>query len=244
MRLDRQRLKALIEEELERLRTEYNALHNPETGKFQKKGQGKAVYSLTKKAKGVAGDKAPQRGITTNDGKTVSAKFGMSSGSPDTQCGRKTIDGDEKKKTRRCRDYPENYWTEGLDELVEELCSLDEGQGNECDRCIQSFLTRLRKANAALKAAQDGKELNEDDGAQEQKKTHYQGSQIDPTTRKTDKRSQAERRKKMRRATGLYVEPFSRSEKQLLTPNLFEEGLRDWATSSNTSKRNEPSDPT
>ena len=230
MKLDRKRLKNLVEEELLRLRNEYNALHSPETGRFQAKGKGKAVYSLTKNAEKVVGDTAevPKRGTTTNDGKTVSAKFGANTGSAEKQCGRKTIGGEKKKKTRRCRDYPKNYWAEGLTELVEELCSLDERQGDVCDRCIQSFLSRLRKANAALKAAQDGKELTEDSDQEE--KTHYQGSEIDPKTRKTDKRSQGERSKKMRRAIGMYVEPFSRSEKQLLTPNLFQESLKEWAT--------------
>jgi hypothetical protein len=232
MKLDRKRLKNLVEEELLRLRNEYNALHSPETGRFQAKGKGKAVYSLTKDAEDVVGDTAevPQRGITTNDGKTVSAKFGSNTGAPDKQCGRKTISGEKKRKTRRCRDYPKNYWAEGLTELVEELCSLDEQQGDVCDRCIQSFLSKLRRANAALKAAQDGKKLTEDDDQEEGQKTHYQGSEIDPKTRKTGKRAQGERRKKMRRAIGMYVEPFSRSEKQLLTPNLFQESLKEWAT--------------
>jgi hypothetical protein len=232
MKIDRKRLKNLVEEELLRLRNEYNALHSPETGRFQAKGKGKAVYSLTKDAEDVVGDTAevPQRGITTNDGKTVSAKFGSNTGSPDKQCGRKTISGEKKRKTRRCRDYPKNYWAEGLTELVEELCSLDERQGDVCDRCIQSFLAKLRRANAALKAAQDGKKITEDDAQEEGQKTHYQGSEIDPKTRKTGKRAQGERRKKMRRAIGMYVEPFSRSEKQLLTPNLFQESLKEWAT--------------
>lgn len=237
MKLDRKRLKALIEEELKTLQSEYNALHSPETGRFQSKGKGKAVYSLTKNAKKVVGDdvEVPSRGITTNDGKTVSAKYGMSSGSKDKQCGRKEISGKDKEKTRRCRDYPKTYWAEGLTELVEELCSLDEGQGNECDRCIQSFLSRLRKANAALKSAQDGKKIEENDDQAE--KSHYQGSHINPDTRKTDKRAQGERRKKMKRAVGAYIEPFSRSEKQLLTPNLFE-GLSQWATGSPSSNTN------
>jgi len=215
-------------EEIDRLTAEdllrdYNPLHNPQTGKFQAKGKGKAVYSLTQNAKKVVGKdtKVPNRGITTNDGESVSAKYGMNTSSPEKACGRKTIGGDKKKKTRRCRDYPKNYWVEGLEGLVEELCSLDEGANKEiCDRCIQGFLARLRKANAALKAAADGKELEE--SADQEEKKHYQGSPIDKRTRKTAKRAQGERRKKLRRDAGVYVEPFSRAEKSLLNPNLVE----------------------
>jgi len=228
MKIDRKRLIEMIEEELEAVRLEeYNALHSPSTGKFQKKGKGKAVYSLTGNARSVVGKdtKVPNRGTTTNDGKTVSAKFGMNTGSQEKACGRKTIDGDKKKKTRRCSDYPKDYWDKALQETADWLCSLDEGQQSPCDKCIQAFLARLRRANAALKSAADGKELDETSG-EKRPNSHYQGSPVDKKngkkTRKTDKRHAAERRKKIRRDTGLYIEPFSQGEKALLNPNLVE----------------------
>lgn len=68
------------------------------------------VYSLTGRAKDLVKDpkkKVPQRG-TVKNGK-VSAKFGMNTGSPEKQCGRLTIQGDKKQKTRSCKDYPKNY---------------------------------------------------------------------------------------------------------------------------------------
>jgi|TARA_R110000824_G_scaffold4037_1_gene19189 hypothetical protein len=229
MKLDRKKLIEMITEELEAVRIEeYNALHSPSTGRFQSKGKGKAVYSLTGDARDVVGPdtKVPNRGITSNDGKSVQAKFGANTGSPKKQCGRKTIGGQDKPKTRRCKDYPKDYWDKSLQEIVDWACSLDEAQQSPCDKCIQAFLARLRRANAALKAAADGKELEETVGEDKRPNSHYQGSPVDKKDgkkkRKTDKRHAAERRKKIRRDTGLYVEPFSQAEKALLNPNLVE----------------------
>ena len=79
--------------------------------KGQTTSKDKAVtYSLTKRAQKYIKDpdiKVPQRG-TVKNGK-VSAKFGMNTGSPEKQCGRLTIDGEKKPKTRSCKDYPKNY---------------------------------------------------------------------------------------------------------------------------------------
>jgi len=229
MKLDRKRLIEMITEELEAVRIEeFNALHSPATGKFQGKGKGKAVYSLTGNARDVVGadTEVPNRGTTTNDGKTVSAKYGANTGALDKQCGKLSIAGKEKKKTRRCKDYPKDYWDKSLQETVDWLCSLDEGQQSPCDKCIQAFLARLRRANAALKSAQDGKEIEEAVGEDKRPNSHYQGSKVDKKDgkkkRKTDKRHAAERRKKIRRDAGVYVEPFSQAEKALLNPNLVE----------------------
>ena len=80
----------------------------------------KAVtYSLTKRAKKYIKDpeiKVPQRG-TVKNGK-VSAKFGMNTGSPEKQCGRLTIQGDDKPKTRSCKDYPKNYGSVKEEEVL------------------------------------------------------------------------------------------------------------------------------
>jgi|TARA_Y100000310_G_scaffold132057_1_gene131159 hypothetical protein len=229
MKLDRKKLIEMIGEELEAIRLEeFNALHSPSTGKFQGKGKGKAVYSLTGNARDVVGPdtEVPNRGTTTNDGKTVSAKYGANTGALDKQCGKLSIAGKKKKKTRRCKDYPKDYWDKSLQETVDWLCSLDEGQQSPCDKCIQAFLARLRRANAALKSAQDGKEIEEAVGEDKRPNSHYQGSPVDKKDgkkkRKTDKRHAAERRKKIRRDTGVYVEPFSQAEKALLNPNLVE----------------------
>ena len=120
MRLKRELLEKIIREELE-LFYEVNPAHKgkgPGGGRFAKKGQGK-TYSLTKNAEDdVAEDselEVPARGNITKSGK-ISSKFGMNTGDPDKQCGRLEIDGQKKKKTRRCVDYPDKYWTEDVDQ--------------------------------------------------------------------------------------------------------------------------------
>ena len=124
MRLKKSVLKKIILEELE-LFYEVNPAHKgkgPGGGQFAKKGKGK-TYSLTKNAEDdVAPDselEVPARGNITAKGK-VSSKFGMNTGDEDKQCGRLSIDGTDKKKTRRCADYPSNYWTEDDDMLMDE----------------------------------------------------------------------------------------------------------------------------
>ena len=82
-----------------------------EKGHFTSK-EDASIYSLTKRAeKHLAKNssvEAPARGRVTKKGK-VSSKFGMNTGKPEKQCGRLTIDGKAKKKTRSCKDYPETY---------------------------------------------------------------------------------------------------------------------------------------
>lgn len=83
----------------------------------------KAVtYSLTKRAKKYIKDpdiKVPQRG-TVKNGK-VSAKFGMNTGSAAKQCGRLTIDGEEKTPTRSCKDYPKDYQESQVEDVADYL---------------------------------------------------------------------------------------------------------------------------
>jgi len=97
---------------------EINAYHKKD-GTWGSKENAK-TYSLTKRAKKhLAKDSEVEigRGRVTKNGK-VSAKFGMNTGSPDKQCGRLTIQGDKKPKTRRCRDYPQNYGSVKEEEVL------------------------------------------------------------------------------------------------------------------------------
>ncbi len=111
---------------LEEFYLEVNAAHGAD-GKFAKKGQGK-VYSLTKNAEDDVGPdsdlEVPARGNITSQGK-ISSRYGMNTGDPDKNCGRLTIDGKKKKKTRSCKNYPKDYWDEGqeLDEIAPALAT-------------------------------------------------------------------------------------------------------------------------
>ena len=154
MKISKKRVMEIVREELEKL-NEINPSHipagRPGAGRFTKRGAGN-VYSLTKNAEGEIGNSKTlkvQRGMETS-GDSVRSKFGMNSSSdPKKQCGRKTISGDNKSPTRSCTDYPDLY------ELL--LAEAELMEGESCDQCIQQFLARIRRANAALKAARDGK---------------------------------------------------------------------------------------
>jgi hypothetical protein len=129
--------------------------HDPSTGHFTKRAPG-AVKSLTRKgarSKGVD-SKYVERGVVTANDK-VSAKMGSNFGKE--QCGRKNMDGDEIAPKHKCSDYKEKYVEQFDVEAIEEML-VDEEQESVCDQCIQSFLARIRRANAALKSARDGKE--------------------------------------------------------------------------------------
>lgn len=110
-------VKKMILEELK----EVNAVHGSD-GRFATKGKGK-VYSLTKNAEHDVGPdselEVPARGRITTHGK-ISSRYGMNTGDPDKNCGRLTIDGKKKKKTRSCKNYPKDYWDEGqeIDEAL------------------------------------------------------------------------------------------------------------------------------
>lgn len=241
MRVSKKRLLEIVREEVAKLDlTELNPSHipagRPGAGRFTKRGAG-SVYSLTKNAEEEIGNSSTlkvQRGMETSSGK-VQSKFGMNGGDPKKECGRLTIDGNPKSITRSCSNYPKNYW-DRLDEIISQL-ELKEGAAEKeiCDRCIQNFLARLNRANAAVKNAQSGKQPKpvEEDATANMKrpKSHYRGSPIDPNSRKSDSRKKAERTKAQRRRAGVYVEPFSRAEKSLLNPNSLRE-----TTSSNPDK--------
>ena len=121
MTIDLTKLREAVLEEL-KLMSEINPAHD-EKGRWAKKGKGK-TYSLTKNALDDVGPNSelevPARGSITSKGK-VSSKFGMNTGDEDKQCGRLTIDGSKKKKTRSCKDCPKDYWDESKDSDDEEL---------------------------------------------------------------------------------------------------------------------------
>jgi hypothetical protein len=123
----REVLEKIIRQEIENVQRERGLLKSPEEeedleevnpghdseGKFAKKGKG-TTYSLTKNAEDNPTAKnleKPARGKITSKGK-IASKFGMNTGDPDKNCGRMTMDGKPKKKTRSCKDYPKNYWNE------------------------------------------------------------------------------------------------------------------------------------
>ena len=122
MTIDRDRLKQIVEQELKKMRAEVNAAHD-EKGRFAKKGKGK-TYSLTKNAEDDVADdtelEVPARGRITSQGK-ISSRYGMNTGDPDKNCGRLTIDGNKKTKTRSCKDYPKKY--SELEEVVPALAT-------------------------------------------------------------------------------------------------------------------------
>lgn len=113
-------LEELIREVIEEMEllTNVNAMHD-ENGRFSTKSRAK-VYSLTKNNKFKNSDlEVPARGDITKNGK-ISSRYGANSGSPETQCGRLTIDGKPKKKTRRCYDYRKGNTYSSQNEQQEE----------------------------------------------------------------------------------------------------------------------------
>ena len=143
MKILKSDLEKIINEEIERV-LEINALHKKD-GTWASKDDAE-IYSLTKNAKlkpGTDSDlEVPARGKYTKSGK-VSAKFGMNTGKPDKQCGKLTIDGSKKKKTRSCKDYPENYTEELLAEPGE---GADEVLNNDPSATSTKNTRRPRKA--------------------------------------------------------------------------------------------------
>ena len=132
-----------------------------EKGHFTSKDKAK-IYSLTKRAKKhLAKDsdvEIPARGQVTSSGK-IKSKFGMNTGSPDKQCGRLTIDGEKKKKTRSCKDYPENYTEQTLNEpQMPPEGTLEKSMDLESEKPTESPRKRIR-----IKIAKKKQELEEKD---------------------------------------------------------------------------------
>jgi hypothetical protein len=167
--IDRKRLKAIVEAEIRKMMKEVNAAHKSD-GTFAKKGKG-VVYSLTKNAEDdVAEDselEVPARGRITSQGK-IAAKYGMSTGDEEKQCGKLNISGAKKKKTRSCKDYPKNYWSEG-DELADshpngELLKGDDEEDEEVEIEVEgedATLLKRRKKKRDTEQRNKNKNLND-----------------------------------------------------------------------------------
>jgi|TARA_Y100000592_G_scaffold101066_1_gene185118 hypothetical protein len=110
MKIRREKLEKMVRDEVQKVLDEVNPGHD-EKGRFAAKGKGK-TYSLTKNAEDDVADdtelEVPARGSITSQGK-IASKFGMNTGAPEKQCGRLSMDGKSKTKTRSCKDYPETY---------------------------------------------------------------------------------------------------------------------------------------
>jgi hypothetical protein len=107
MKITRNELKALIEEELKIVLSELNPYHDKHTGKLSSAKTGNS-YSLSEPAVRAAGwdkEKA-KKGEVTGKG-NVSYKFGMSG--EKKGCGRKSVSGKKIPKKFRCSNYPEKY---------------------------------------------------------------------------------------------------------------------------------------
>jgi len=149
-------LKRIIREEIEYVLSEINPYHSGKGaggGRFSSKEKAsstKGSYSLTKNADddvGKDGKHTVGRGKVTSSGK-FSPVYGMASGGDETQCGRMTIDGAKKKKTRRCGDYKKGnyYWVdENLDE--DETTSPVHDDEDEDDREAKKKATIKRNQN-------------------------------------------------------------------------------------------------
>lgn len=102
----------IILEKWEAYCNEINAYHK-EDGTWGSKKNSK-TYSLTKNAEdNLAKDSEVEigKGKVGKSGK-LQARFGMAGPNPDKACGRLSMDGKSKKKTRSCKDYPQNYTEE------------------------------------------------------------------------------------------------------------------------------------
>ena len=141
--IDEDDLRDLISDEIVKVR-EVNPAHNSK-GQFSSHANAE-TYSLTANAldnKTLSPDhEAPARGKATKSGK-ISSKFGMNTGNPDKQCGRLTIKGKKKKKTRSCKDYPSKY-EEGL--LQEPEAAPTASDADKRQSCSKKTKAQPRKA--------------------------------------------------------------------------------------------------
>jgi len=231
-------MKRLLQEWREYI-AEVGMYHDPQTGHFTKRAAG-AVKSLTRDGARRAGidKKHVERGVVTGKDK-IQAKMGSSFGKD--QCGRLKMSGEEQTPRFKCSDYKKPYaegidaWvdedTVDVDDLIEaftmafdEAGTVDESNG-ACEQYKTEWMRNLLLSLNKVALASKGELMKKDEGKQ---KTQYQGSPIkNDKERKTDRRKAADRRRKLRSMTGVYVEPFNRGEKALLTPNSLyeEEGL-------------------
>ena len=224
---------------------EVGMYHKPSDGTFTSRRPG-AVKSLTKAGAKRAGidPKHVERGVVTRNDR-IRSKFGANAGA-EHSCGRLTIAGEPISPQYKCGDYKKKYAQEGIDlseypgltddikvnaasileALLETKADIEEAKGCNCNQYRKQWIQDTLRTINAFALSQKGDLLPKNESVKEpEKKSHYQGSNIeDDKERKTDKRKAADRRRKMRAQIGMNVEPFNRGEKQLLTPNsLFEE---------------------
>ena len=103
--------KEMLVEMIREVIVEVGLCHSPDDGTFTDCDPG-SVYSLSHKAASAnkVDKKYVGRGKVTKNRK-LKTPFGMNT-SPTKQCGRQTIQGDKKKKDKRCHDYPKGQYNE------------------------------------------------------------------------------------------------------------------------------------
>ena len=245
-------MKELIQEWREYMQ-EVGMYHDPNTGRWTDRRAG-AVKSLTKAGARRAGvdPKHVERGVVTGKDK-IQAKMGSSFGkdqcgrftldgepiTPKYQCSdykkpyAEASGDDDESVLLATPDATElDAWVDdedvSVDDIIEALVDayamqepVDEQQG-DCSKYRGQWMKDLLLSLNKVALASKGELMKKDEGVQ---KSEYQGSKIDDDKeRKTDRRKAADRRRKLRSMVGVYVEPFNRGEKALLTPNsLFHE---------------------
>lgn len=214
--------------------------HKPSDGTFTDCDAG-AVKSLSKDGARRAGvdPKYAERGVVTQKGK-VQTKMGANFGKD--QCGGIDFQTGKRHNPKfKCSDYKKPYkeniealeelesvpmdvLVDSLWEIHSEEIEMDEQQGCDCGKYRTKWLQDLLRTINAVAISQKG-EMNKTESIVKQPKDQYDGSKIkDDKERKTDQRKAGDRRRKLRSMLGVYVEPFNRGEKELLTPNsLFEQ---------------------
>lgn len=117
--------RTITAEELRRMiLDELNAYHD-EKGRWSSEKDA-VIYSVTQNAEEERGGMEKKRGKYRN-GK-VTSLYGANTGAPDKQCGKVDFKtGKRKRKTRSCKDYPENY-KEDLDPITALPTSSEEGR--------------------------------------------------------------------------------------------------------------------
>ena len=126
--------------------------HDPTDGHFTDCDSG-AVYSLSHKAasKNNIDKKYVGRGKVTKNRK-LDTPFGMNT-SPTKQCGRQTIQGDPKKKDRRCHDYPKGKYQEGGSAL---LPNADDTPSERSEKIFPGYSQLRQLANGIMEDEDTG----------------------------------------------------------------------------------------
>ena len=152
----------------------------------------------------------------TSGGK-VNALAGMNS-SDEKGCGRIRYPSGQDKEpvSHSCENYPKRY-SEAFDvieEIAESLGTLQEA--NQCTQCLNNFMGRLKRTNAIVKNALDGK-LDEHE--------IYAGEKVSKNDRKTASGRIGARRRKFKRMAGMDFPKsgFHSDETKLIRPDSLYE---------------------